>query len=409
VSSRFDRLCRGFFSGRKGLIDRVRSFRGKIGPQTEVIMFHVSSAGEFEQARPLIKLLKDRYPEIKVVVGFFSPSGIRFIESIRYSDADFIDFSPLDLYFQVKIYLNILRPSAVIFVRYDLWPNLILSAVSKKIKLFLIDACTHTQSASKFFVFRGMYKFLLSKFNRIMAISQRDAVSLQKLYGVVDSILHVTGDTKFDRVMDNKKLGENNNQNSYNFNRNKIYLIAGSTWPQDEECLYFAYQKLAVTYPDLQLIIVPHDITRISEITRQIESRDISFRYLHEFKQKDEISCEGIIVVKQLGILASLYKHASIAYVGGAVSGRVHNVAEPASMAVPVIFGSRYHNSKEAIGLVSRGGAISFSTKEEFVDELKTLLDNKIRLSEMGNYAYTFIESNCGAAERCFSIINEVI
>lgn len=399
--------------GRRGLHQRVLNYvrqieqEGRIGA---VILFHVSSAGEFEQARPLISLLKKQDPALRIVISFFSNSGIKYIASKNYDEADFVDFSPFDFYFDMKRYLQILRPTAIVFVRYDLWPNFIYQAVKNKIPLYLIDASVHLQSwRTKVFI-RGFYARLFNAFDRIMASSELDGREIIDNFSIkeMDRVI-ITGDTKYDRVLEIHENMDSNISQRYRFAKDVTYLVAGSTWEKDEAYLIAAYQaqkeKGLPGGSPIQFIIVPHELERVPAMKKKLTECQVDFIELSCFSADVPVRFSGMILVNQLGVLSDLYRIAQIAYVGGALHYRVHNVLEPAVMGIPILFGPLYKNSGEAVGLLEYQAARTFLTVEELIKLLDMLIYDNSFSTQMGASAYQFIKRNSGASKKCLAAI----
>ncbi len=393
--------------GRWGLVGRARLFRQK-DEKSPLVLIHVSSAGEFEQVRPLIGLIKKESPSTLIGLTFFSSSGLRFFAKTDCQDLDFVDFCPLDFYLTTKKYLEILHPTALIFVRYDLWPNLIHNAAALSVPLFLIDATMHKKSLMPLAVIRSFYQDMFSHFTYIMTIAKEDQELYQRVFlPLKEKTIVTTGDTKYDRVLELRQKPPGSLVSGYTFNQ--FYLVAGSTWQKDEEYLMKAYRDLKEIRPELQLILVPHEIERSTEIEAKAQLMGLKIKKLDQFKKGESIEFDGIILVDLIGVLVDLYGIANIAYVGGAINARVHNVIEPAALGVPVVFGSNYQNSKEAIGLIKSEGAQCFNSYQDCVDILGHLVTNIASGKKIGQRAFEYVESNAGASEKCYYLIKQTV
>lgn len=403
--SPFKEKIREALHGRRSSPSRWFEVAGSI--PNRPVWFHVSSVGEYEQAKPVISSLAADYPEIPVVISFCSPSGYRFAGKKERLDErnniKFIDYLPLDSSRNARSCLRALRPRLLVFVKFDLWPNFIWQADSLKIPMVLIDGTLSASSRRLSALARRFYRDVYDCFDKILAIGEADAERFRKSSPGHPAI-RVTGDTRFDRVME--RAGTNRALNFRLPENKNLRIIAGSTWPKDETHILASLARLLKETPDLQVIIAPHEPTpeRVASIRSWASGQGI---------ECSELSCDqpsgSLIVVDSVGILAELYRLCDAAYVGGSFSTGVHSVIEPAIMGIPVIFGPVHDNSLEALELVKRGGGAAVSDAGGAYDMLKSLVENEQKRTAMGRAAKSYVESQLGATRRCLEEIAEYL
>jgi 3-deoxy-D-manno-octulosonic-acid transferase len=404
LAAPFHTKVRETLRGRIGLRARWRSKAASLGRSP--IWFHVSSVGEFEQARPLISALKERFPTTPIAVTFFSPSGYRFAASRRdeiAGEIDFIDYLPLDFAWNASFCLALLKPRLLVFVKFDLWPNLIWKARAMGIPVVLIDGTlspsSRRMSAAGRFVYRSVYEAI----DRILAISPEDAERFERCVPNHASITAV-GDTRFDRVAQRSRTVL---PRPPAFEGRRV-LVAGSTWPPDEERLLPAAAEILGDFPEALLLVAPHEPTgeRVEELLAWAESRGFEAQ---RFSRLPASPGPRVVVVDRVGILAELYRFGEIAYVGGAFSTGVHNVIEPAIMGIPVLFGPSHDNSHEAVELIGFGGAVEVDSREEMLETLRSLYADAKKRRDTGEKAGAYVLGKLGATRRCLDAISGLI
>ena len=411
AASLFHRKLRETFRGRRD-VRRRWAEAAKTFDQRPV-WFHVSSVGEFEQAKPVIATLSENYPDIPVAVSITSPSGYKYAlakETVgNGSNIRFLDYLPIDFAANSRFCLTAMNPRLLVFVKFDLWPNLVWEAAEFGIPSVLIDATLSETSYRFKRLGRRFYRSIYDNLDEILAISEKDAARFSRCVPDHNGI-SVTGDTRFDRVMQRnrttnglfKEIGSNG----------RFVIIAGSTWPKDEAHLLGALDKLAASRGDLLYIIAPHEPTeeRVDELLKWAMSCGLEAASLSE---RDTLPAPNgkaqVLVIDSVGILAEAYQAADVAYVGGSFSTGVHSVIEPAIMGIPVMFGPVHENSFEAIELLERRAAVEVNDEAEIYDTFQTLAENKQRRDEMGSRARSFVESQLGATKRCMEKIRKYL
>lgn len=367
-------------AGRKNLLEELSS---KITQSDRTIWFHCASAGELEQGKPLIEECKKQYPEHKIVISFFSPSG--FAAAQKYQHADVVTYLPADTPENAKRFVELLHPELVVFVKYEYWYHHLAAVAFRHIPLLLISAIFREEQV--FFKWYGsFYRQLLFLFRQIFV---QDEASLQLLRKHNINHCSISGDTRFDRV---KKIAGNFSplQEIENFKGRDALVVAGSTWPDDERFL----EKYIYT-TEAKLVIAPHEISE-SHI-RQIKnlfSDSILFSEYSKSPQKGK----RVLIIDNFGMLSKLYHYADITYIGGGFNkSGIHNTLEAAVYGKPVIFGPHYQKFKEARELVSGGGAFSFSSAGGLEVQMDHLLYNSEKLQRAGSASKDYVEKNTGA------------
>ena len=373
-----------------GVIGRAKTFdilKNKISTTDKIIWMHCASLGEFEQGLPLLQGLKKEYQNHKILVSFFSPSGYQVKKDTP--AADVVVYLPLDTPTNAKRFLDIVRPELILFVKYEIWPNIILEAKKRKIQSLLISATFRPKQV--YFKWYGnlMRKALLS-FNHIFT-QDKDSKNLIKSIGY-DSVT-VSGDTRFDRVnqqlnVDNKVLFVEN------FTGDKTTIVFGSSWPADDE-LFIPFINSNNTN-GIKYIIAPHNIkpSYINSIKKQLKVKTICFS---EMDEKNLYDCD-VFILDTIGYLGRVYSYADIAYVGGGAGHTgLHNILEPAVFGIPIVIGKNYNNFPEAEALVKLKGVTVVKNENEFNNVLTELLNNYSKQKVQGEINSSYIKRNIGA------------
>lgn len=393
--------------GRKELWLRLKAQVAQRNPAKPLIWFHVASAGEFLQAQPVMeRCYRQGY---ECAVTFTSVNGYTWGQRAKFApgfEPVIKEYLPLDTAPNMRRILALLRPAAIVYVQYDLWPNLIWEARDAGIPQFLISATIQPKSqrfASYFS--RSFYQTIYACLNGIFTVTDDDRLRFLATNPHHPNI-QVVGNTRFDSVLDRKKRVAPPKLPEYA--QEKFIFIAGSSWPPDEECFFPALRDALEQWPNLFVIIAPHEPT--PEHLRHAETffHDMPLARFTALQQTPDLSCR-ILLVDTVGVLSSLYSVATLAYVGGAFTTGVHNVMEPAVMGLPVIFGPKHQNAAEAVDLAQRGAAFSVAAPDEFRAILFKFLKQPDECRRLGQMAQQIIEAQSGAADRCFALISGAI
>jgi 3-deoxy-D-manno-octulosonic-acid transferase len=394
-------------AGRKGLWQRLENQLRQRDPKKSLIWFHVASAGEFLQAQPVLeRCLQQGFDS---ALTFTSVNGYKWIQRTKFPDGKrpvAIEYLPLDSRRNMRRMIKILNPALIVYVSYDLWPNLVWEAYAAGISQYVISAMIQPHSKRLTSgIGRSLYRTLYACLQGIFTVSDDDRQRFLVTNPEHPNIKMV-GNTRFDSTLDRKKRLSPPKLPAYI--DGKFVFIAGSSWPPDEACIFPALKEALARYPDFFLMIVPHEPTE--EHLRNSESffKDFPLERLTQLNQ-NPTQPPRIILGDTVGVLSSLYAVGTLAYVGGAFTTGVHNVMEPCAMGLPVIFGPKHYNSPEAVDLLKRALAFMVSHEEEFHTLLFSFLDNPERCKQLGQQAAEIIESQAGVADRCFQLITESI
>ncbi len=397
--------------GRAGVLERWAAGAERLGGRP--VWFHVASVGEYEQARPIITKLGIARPDIPVAISVTSPSGYRYIrrkETIGGSgNVRFADYLPFDFSGNARFCLAALSPRLLVFVKFDLWPNLVWEAAEGGTPVVLVDATLSETSKRYSAAGKKFYRAVYSSIKKILAISEADAGRFLECVPGHPFVV-VAGDTRFDRVMERRQHGRGTmpklGKDGW------LTVVAGSTWPKDEEHLLGALAGLAKSHPGVRFVIAPHEPTpeRVSGLLAWAAGSGLGAETLSSHgRSGGEAAGEQVIVVDSVGVLAEIYECGDVAYVGGSFSTGVHNVMEPAVMGIPVLFGPVHRNSFEALELLRCGAAAEVRNAEEMSGALGSLIADQSKRSRMGELARSYVESQLGATERCFDAIREYL
>jgi 3-deoxy-D-manno-octulosonic-acid transferase len=394
LSTFFSQKIRTGISDRKKLFENLIINLTGIDRKKKMLWFHSASMGEFEQAKPIIEKIK-KEKDYNILVTFFSPSGYR--HSLKYPYADIISYIPFDTPFLTERFLNLVRPHLAVFMRYDIWPNMIWQLDKKKIPYFIVDATMRHQSKRKLPLIIDFHRYLFANVNKILAVTNEDRNNF-KDFGIDDEKIEVVGDTRFDRVFQKSNEAKEKRLLNQNFFNGKKVFILGSSWESDEEVMLPALMKLMEYDEKVLTIIVPHEptINHIESIENILFNKfsTIRFSYLSNYKN------ERVIIVDSIGILLTLYFYADAAYVGGSFKPGIHNVLEPAVYGIPVLFGPKIENSREANILVEKGGAFVVGDKKEAYRVLRHIFSDDDFRKKCGNICSAFVNENIGATEK---------
>lgn len=348
-----------FVAGRKDVFPTLIT---KIKPSDKTIWFHAASLGEYEQGLPVIEKIKEKYPNHKIVLSFFSPSGYEIRKNNTIADATV--YLPLDTQKNAAKFIDLVHPEMVFFIKYEFWPNYLNELRKRNTPTYLISGIFRENQV--FFKWYGdFYRKALDAFSYFFVQNEKSGQLLLQL-GKSNCI--VSGDTRFDRVASILKR-DNTLDFIAEFKNNKTTFVAGSTWPKDEELL-LNYIKSNTT--DTKFIIAPHNIKpdQIQQLKNSCTKKVILFS---EIENKN-LADYDVFIIDTVGILTKIYSYADIAYVGGGFGNPgIHNILEPATFGIPIVIGPNYSHFAEAIELVSLGGCISvdnYNSLEVLLNEL---------------------------------------
>ena len=356
----------------------------------QVLWFHAASVGEFEQARPIIERLQSELPFRKVLLTFFSPSGYELRKN--YPMVDKVTYLPFATRRNAKRFLEILPLEAAVIVKYEFWPAYLKVLKANKIPTYLISAIFRPRQL--FFLPWGKgYLKLLHAFERIFVQDQASATLLQT-HGV--DRVEVAGDTRFDRVVEVMKMAKVLPIVERFTLGAKHVIVAGSTWPKDEQFL----ARYIAEHEDVKLVLVPHEIDsdHLHDIFQLFEGRYVRYT---EATPQNITKCR-VLLVDTIGVLSSIYRYGHVAYIGGGFGVSIHNTLEAAVYGMPVLFGPKWQKFREARGLLQAGAALTVKNYNEFADGLEKVFANQ---TIMGNAAHDYVQGECGATEKIYGCI----
>ena len=408
IAALFNAKARLFAQGRR---DQFTRLRDAIKASTPIAWFHCASLGEFEQGRPVMEAYRQQYPQHKILLTFFSPSGYEVRKN--YDGADWVFYLPIDTPRNARRFLKIVHPHIAIFIKYEFWDNYLRQLKKQAIPTYIVSAIFRPQQV--FFKWYGSFFRQMLKCYRYLFVQDEASVKLLKNIGIDNVVL--AGDTRFDRVWAYTRHPANLPIVA-DFAKGHPTLVAGSTWASDEERLYKALEHFPA---NVRLIIAPHEIheERLVAIERLFEKfQPVRYTRIMEngkWKMENEkgshltshISYPRVLIIDTMGMLLSIYSYGNVAYVGGGfdVHNGVHNTIEPAAYGLPVIFGPVYKTYAEARQLVANGGGTSVKNSQELTEVLQLLLLNDEEQHRVGQLCAAYVGRNQGATAK---VINSI-
>lgn len=395
IAALFNKKAKKWVAGRKNIFKRLEK---AIPAGEKLVWVHCASLGEFEQGRPVIEKLKAIEPGYKILLTFFSPSGYEVQKN--YTGADWVFYLPMDGPRNAKRFLEITKPSLVIFVKYEFWFYYLKKVKYRDIPLLLISA--NFRKDMSFFKWHGsLQRKMLGRFDHLFVQNQTSKELLDSL-GLA-AICSVSGDTRFDRVIEIAEKFEPL-PSVEKFMGTKKVLVAGSTWKPDEdllkECLgFFQFNKI-------KLIIAPHEVDKnhIRELMKLFPGA-VLYSGISSQQTGEEAD---VLIIDSIGILSRLYNYGYACYVGGGFSRTgIHNVPEAAVYNKPVLFGPHYLKYSEAVGLVQEKGAFSINNKDELISLLNNFIRHPSLYDTTAGLAGNYVRANSGAAKKIVDFIQE--
>jgi 3-deoxy-D-manno-octulosonic-acid transferase len=366
------------------------------------VWFHAPSVGEGLQALPVIELVRSRRSDVQIAYTFFSPSAERFAGSLG---ADFVDYLPFDTSAGAGAIISALRPNALIFSKLDVWPALTESAAAARVPVGVISATLPESSGRRGIWGRALLGDAYRSIDRVGAIDEKDAARLRE-QGVRRDRISVTGDTRYDQVWSRAQRPVSPLVQSLRSARPT--LVAGSTWPTDEENLLPAWRKIRDKIPDARLVIAPHEATEshLRSVEAWARAATLGLARVDDASAADA----DVILVDRYGILGDLYALADVAYIGGGFQpAGLHSVLEPAAFGAPVLFGPRNEKSRDAALLVAAGGGAVVTAVADLSLRLAEWLGSVPARDAAGASARAMVQSGLGAAERSFALVSALL
>lgn len=376
----------------RGQRDTWRILREKIDPTARYVWFHAASLGEFEQGLPLIERLRREHPSRKILLTFFSPSGYEVRKD--YKGADVVCYLPFDSPTAARRFIKWARPEMAFFIKYEFWRNYIDVLSKKSIPIYSVSSIF--RPGQIFFRWYGRkYARCLRRITHFFVQNER-SVELLRTIGVQDNVT-IVGDTRFDRVIDIRNAAkplpivEQFTRAKEDCNAAPFVLVAGSSWQPDEDILLDYVNR----HPDLRLVIAPHVVNdaHIQEIEQKLTTP--ALRYSQA--TLENVDDYRVLIIDGYGLLSSIYRYATVAYVGGGFGVGIHNVPEAAVYGIPVIIGPNHQRFAEAVALIANGGCKSIKNAEDFSVIMDDFLENPAHITQAGSAACDYIRQNAGA------------
>jgi 3-deoxy-D-manno-octulosonic-acid transferase len=394
--------ARAALAGRRGWQAALaRQLAPCSGRPSEAIWFHTTSVGELEQAKPLMSAL---YGDFRIVATCFSPSVAPALA--RWPQKDAALYLPLDSRENVRTLMESIRPRAVIFSKFDVWPNCVWHAAQSGVPVALVAGTLHASSSRLRPVARHLLSHVHRHFALQCAVTDEDADRLRALSGP-DCRVVVTGDTRYDQVY--ARAAAAGDAPVFRDAPQGFRVVAGSTYEEDERALIPAFCRLRESVPGARLYLVPHEPAwaHLRRCEDRLRLAGLTFTRLSHVDAAGRMPDVAVLLVDRIGVLAGLYRSGDVAFVGGSFRSRVHNVMEPAVCAKPVLVGPCMDNSPEAYALVERGAAIRVATAGALADALLALASDATARAAMGNAGRQHVMDNLGATERTLDALRK--
>ena len=378
--------------GHKQVFDILRQ---SIDKDSQYLWFHAASLGEFEQGRPLIERIRKRYPQYKILLTFFSPSGYEVRKN--YEGADVICYLPFDTPRNVRRFLDLARPSMAFFIKYEFWQNYMKGLQRRGIPTYSVSSIFRPNQVF-FRWYGGQYYKVLTRITHFF-VQNEESLRLLATRGVTNAT--VVGDTRFDRVLEiHQAARQLPLVERFKGDCNKV-LVAGSSWQPDEELFIDYFNR----HPEMKLIIAPHvvDENHLAWIESRLNRP--SMRYTRALGTNADLSRVDCLIIDCYGLLSSIYRYGEISYVGGGFGVGIHNVLEAAVYGIPVLFGPNNQRFREARQLLAEGGAFEIHDATGFAATMDRLFTDEAFLAQSGECAGRYVKDNAGAADAVLEAI----
>lgn len=403
IASLFNEKVRKMWHGER---EAFKILKQKVDPNAKYIWFHAASLGEFEQGRPLMERIRKDYPQYKILLTFYSPSGYEVRKN--YEGADIICYMPVDTRLNAIRFLRLVRPVMAFFIKYEFWSNFLHILKHRNIPTYSVSSIFREDQV--FFKWYGRsYAGVLKCFTRFFVQNEE---SKQLLKGIGITAVDVVGDTRFDRVLQIKeaakhlpiceafRTGVASSQSADVPHHDFKVFVAGSSWPPDENVFIPFFNE----HKDWRLLIAPHVIAEehLKLILSLIKDKKV-VRYTQT--TPEEAAEADVLIIDCFGLLSSMYNYGDVAYIGGGFGVGIHNTLEAAVWNMPVIFGPNNKKFQEAQGLLKSGGGFEINTYEDFSGLMSSLMNDETFLKQAGDKAGTFVAHLAGATDKVLASV----
>ncbi len=389
VASLFNPKARKMWRGGR---EAFRVLRDKVDGGQRYVWFHAASLGEFEQGRPIIERLRAEHPEYKILLTFFSPSGYEVRKN--YEGADIVCYLPLDTYFSARKFLNLVHPEMAFFIKYEFWWNYLHILKRRGVPVYSVSSIF--REGQVFFRWYGRsYRRVLKCFTRFF-VQNDESKRLLATLGITN--VEITGDTRFDRVLQIKRQAKKLPMVEA-FKQDCKVFVAGSSWPPDEDI----FIKYFNDHRDWKLIIAPHVIgdDHIRQIVGKLSRTAVRYTEATE----ESVGKADCLIIDCFGLLSSIYGYGDVAYVGGGFGVGIHNVLEAAVWGMPVIFGPNNKRFQEAQDLLASGGGREVDSYSQFEAVMNTYVTDASAIKEDGQKAAGYVAATAGATDKILKTV----
>lgn len=403
IASLFNEKVRKMWRGER---EAFKILKQKVDPNAKYIWFHAASLGEFEQGRPLMERIRKDYPQYKILLTFYSPSGYEVRKN--YEGADIICYMPVDTRLNAIRFLRLVRPVMAFFIKYEFWSNFLHILKHRNIPTYSVSSIFREDQV--FFKWYGRnYAGVLKCFTRFFVQNEESKLLLE---GIGITAVDVVGDTRFDRVLQIKeaakqlpiceafRTGVASSQSADVPHHDFKVFVAGSSWPPDENIFIPFFNE----HKDWRLLIAPHVIAEehLKLILSLIKGKKV-VRYTQT--TPEEAAEADVLIIDCFGLLSSMYNYGDVAYIGGGFGVGIHNTLEAAVWNMPVIFGPNNKKFQEAQGLLKSGGGFEINTYEDFSGLMSSLMNDEAFLKQAGDKAGTFVAHLAGATDKVLASV----
>lgn len=403
IASLFNEKVRKMWRGER---EAFKILKQKVDPNAKYIWFHAASLGEFEQGRPLMERIRKDYPQYKILLTFYSPSGYEVRKN--YEGADIICYMPVDTRLNAIRFLRLVRPVMAFFIKYEFWSNFLHILKHRNIPTYSVSSIFREDQV--FFKWYGRnYAGVLKCFTRFFVQNEE---SKRLLEGIGITAVDVVGDTRFDRVLQIKeaakqlpiceafRTGVASSQSADVPHHDFKVFVAGSSWPPDENIFIPFFNE----HKDWRLLIAPHVIAEehLKLILSLIKGTKV-VRYTQT--TPEEAADADVLIIDCFGLLSSMYNYGDVAYIGGGFGVGIHNTLEAAVWNMPVIFGPNNKKFQEAQGLLKSGGGFEINTYEDFSALMSSLMNDETFLKQAGDKAGAFVAHLAGATDKVLASV----
>ena len=391
IASLFNEKVRKMWRGER---EAFKILKQKVDPNAKYIWFHAASLGEFEQGRPLMEQIRKDYPQYKILLTFYSPSGYEVRKN--YEGADIICYMPVDTRLNAIRFLRLVRPVMAFFIKYEFWCNYLSELKRRNIPVYSVSSIFRPQQIF-FRWYGGSYKNVLKCFDHLFVQNEESVRLLESIWVTRTTVV---GDTRFDRVLEIcSQAKELPLVESFKGNNRKTF-VAGSSWAPDEDIFIPYFNE----HPEMKLIIAPHviDESHLQEIIGKLKRPVVRYTQATE----ENVKQADCLIIVCFGLLSSIYRYGEISYVGGGFGVSIHNTLEAAVYGIPVIFGPNNYKFLEAQGLKACQGGFEIQGKEDFDRLMSKFLSDEACLHEAGKNAGDYVRNIAGALEKIMNTVS---